>query len=112
MDIFSPIVHFLTDKTRKLSSKAILVILVVALIFLLDNLFSFSYYYNSSQKINQLNQISSVIQDKSLSDKERNKVLTIRSEILEHKTLKDYTYNYLTNLNFETSQDETNEIEK
>ncbi|WP_417238631.1 hypothetical protein [Bizionia sp.] len=107
---FSSIIHFLTDKTRNLSSKAVFIVFALLLLVFLDNTFSFSYYYNTSQKVTQIRQISEGLKDRTLSKSEKKKLLKLRTDILEHKTLKDITYDYLTNLNFETSDQIPTEI--
>ena len=102
MDITS-LIHFLTDKSRSLSSKAAVIILTLLFLVVLDNTFSFSYYYNTSEKVTQLNEIRTILKDTSLSRLERDKLIKLRTNILDHKTFKDKSYDYLTNLNFESS---------
>jgi len=108
MDIFSSVIHFLTDKSRKLSSKAIAVMIVIVLIIFLDNTFSFSYYYNNSQKISQTKELNEVLKDSSLTKLELEKLTDLRKNIVNHRTFKDVTYDYLLNLNFDnTSEDKS-----
>ncbi|WP_218841546.1 hypothetical protein [Winogradskyella undariae] len=110
---FSSIIHFLTDKTRNLSSKALFIVFGVLLLIVLDNTFSFSYYYNTSQKVSQIKEINEGLKDSTFSVSEKKKLLKLRNDIIEHKTLKDKTYDYLTNLNFETPDEITTEtVEK
>ncbi len=109
---FSSIIHFLTDKTRNLSSKALFIVFGFILLIFLDNTFSFSYYYNTSQKVTQIKEINEGLKDTTLSVSEKKKLIKLRNDIIEHKTLKDKAYDYLTNLNFETSDEETTETIK
>lgn len=109
---FSSIIHFLTDKTRNLSSKALFVVFIMLLLIFLDNTFSFSYYYNTSQKIVQIKGINEILEDTTLSETEKNKLLEFKSEIFEHKTFKDIIYDYLTNLNFEITESKSIETIK
>ncbi|MBV7270560.1 DUF4131 domain-containing protein [Winogradskyella luteola] len=106
---FSSIIHFLTDKTRNLSSKALFIVFGFILLIFLDNTFSFSYYYNTSQKVTQIKEINEGLKDSTFSVSEKKKLLKLRTELIEHKTLKDKVYDYLTNLNFETSDEEATE---
>jgi len=101
---FSSIIHFLTDKTRNLSSKALFIVFGIIVLVFLDNTFSFSYYYNTSQKITQVSEINEGLKDSTFSILERKKLIKLRTNIIEHKTIKDKAYDYLTNLNFETSE--------
>jgi hypothetical protein len=103
---FSSIIHFLTDKTRNLSSKALFIVFGIILLIFLDNTFSFSYYYNTSQKITQINEINEGLKDSTFSVIDKKKLIKMRTDIIEHKTLKDRVYDYLTNLNFETPEEE------
>jgi hypothetical protein len=101
---FSSILHFLTDKSRKISTKAIVIVLSLLLLAIIDNTFSFSYFYNTSNKVNQLQKISEILKDKTLDKTENEKILLLRKDILTHQTYKDKIYNYLTNLDFDTTK--------
>ena len=101
---FSSILHFLTDKSRKISTKAIVIVLSLLLLAIIDNTFSFSYFYNTSNKVNQLQKISEILKDKTLDKTENEKILLLRKDILTHQTYKDKIYNYLTNLDFDTTE--------
>lgn len=109
MDV-SSVVHLLTDKTRSFSSKAIFVVVAFLVIIFLDNTFSFSYYYNTSQKVSHIKSIGEGLNDPTLSNLEKQKLIQLRNEILNHRTFKDVAYNYLTNLNFESQVEETNKL--
>jgi len=100
---FSSLIDFLTDKTRNLSSKALFIVFGFILLIFLDNTFSFSYYYNTSQKVTQIKEINEGLKDSTFSVSDKEKLIKLRTDIIEHKTLKDKLYDYLTNLNFETN---------
>lgn len=104
MNVYTATVNFLTDNSRKISSKAIFLIFGILVLAVIDNTLSFSYYQNASQKISLIKEISEGINDPTLSISERDKLIEIRSEILEHRTWKDETFTYLTNLNFEREE--------
>lgn len=99
---FSSIIHFLTDSSRNISSKAIFIFFTFLLLLLLDNTFSFSYYYNTSQKVTQVKAIADGLKDSTLSELEKKELMKLRAQILNHMTFKDIGYNYLSNLNFES----------
>ena len=101
---FSTILNFLTDKTRKISTKALAVIMSLVLLIIIDNTFSFSYFHNTSEKVNQLTTISEILKDTTLVKSEKEEFLILRKDILRHRTFKDKIYNYLTNFNFETNE--------
>jgi hypothetical protein len=107
---FTSILNFLTDKSRKISTKALVVIMSFVLLIIIDNTFSFSYFHNSSQKVNQLTTISQILKDTTLNKSVKDELLILQKDILSHKTLKDNIYQYLTNLDFET--DEIEQVNK
>ncbi|AHM62930.1 hypothetical protein D770_23425 [Flammeovirgaceae bacterium 311] len=112
MEFLNTGISFLTDKTRNISSKAIFIILAIAFLVMLDNTLSFTYFYNVSQKNSQIIQISEILKDSTLSDYEIKKLLNLRRDIIEHATIKDKAYGYLTNLNFESSKEAISEDAK
>lgn len=109
MDLTS-VVNYLTDNTKKVSSKAIFILLGICLIFIIDNSLSFSYYYNISKKTESLKSISETLKDTLLDEKERKLLIDLRGNIISHKTLKDKSFDYLTNFKFDDSQE--NKIEE
>lgn len=106
---FSSALHFLFDRTRNLASKAIFIFLAALILFIFDNTFSFSYYYNTSQKISQIRDIKESLSDPTLNELEKQKLIQLRNAIIEHRTFKDLTYDYLTNLHFDTSNQTSEE---
>ncbi|NOU19551.1 MAG: hypothetical protein HOO91_18500 [Bacteroidales bacterium] len=54
MDILKEILKFFTDKTNSTTTKFFGIIVFVLVIFFIDNLLGFSFYYSNNQKINQL----------------------------------------------------------
>ena len=100
MDFLNSIFHFFTDKTRGLSSKAITTIIVVALIILIDNTLSFSYYYNTENKIEQVLSVNKLLTDTTLTKTENKKLLNIRKDIIDRKTWKDKTWDFVSNMDF------------
>ena len=100
MDFLNSIFHFFTDKTRRLSSKAITTIIVVALIILIDNTLSFSYYYNTKNKIEQVSSVNKLLTDTTLTKTEKKKLLNIRRDIIDRKTWKDKTWDFISNMDF------------
>ncbi len=108
MEFLNTFFHFFTDKTRRLSSKAIISIIVVALIILIDNTLSFSYYYNTENKIEQVSSINKVLTDSTLNKTEKNQLLKLRQQIINRKTWKDKTWDLVSNMNFST-ENTTNE---
>jgi len=53
-------VKFFTNSTHSYSSRLIGFIIVLSLLFFIDNMLGFSYYYNINQKINQIERIENI----------------------------------------------------
>ena len=87
-------------ETRGLSSKAITTIIVIALIVLIDNTLSFSYYYNTENKIEQISNVNKLLTDTTLTKIENQKLLNIRKDIIDRKTWKDKTWDFISNMDF------------
>ncbi len=100
MEIINSILHFLTDKTKKLPHKVILCLVALIFIAVIDNLLSFTFSYNNSNKIEQIEGINKILADTTLSKYEKEKLLVLRSNIVNHSTWKDKTYNFLNNFKF------------
>ncbi len=92
MDFLTNLTSYFTDKDTRFLKKVLFVIFITLGLLILDNVFSFSYYFNISRKTEQLSKINSLIKDKSLNDIEIAKIDHIRTELLDHKYLyeKDY----------------------
>lgn len=100
MEFLNSIFHFFTDRTRRLSSKAIISIIVFVLIILIDNTLSFSYYYNTEKKIEQVSNINKILGDTTLSKPAKKELLKLREDIINRKTWKDKTWDLVSNMNF------------
>lgn len=100
MELLNSIFHFFTDKTKKLPHKVILCLLALVFIALLDNFLSFSFSYNNGNKIEQIEGINKILSDTTLTKSEKNKLLILRKNIVNHSTWKDKTYDFLTSIEF------------
>jgi len=109
MDFISPIIHFLTDGSKRLSTKAMLVISFILLILLLDNIFGFSFYYNNDKKINQIKELNFILRDSSVTGILREKVDKLRNDLIFHKSIKDQIYDFL---NSSSAKSHTNDNSK
>ncbi len=96
MEFLSNLFKFVTDSSNKFSHKALTVIVGVVLILLLDNLFGFSFYYNIEKKLNLVTQTNAVLRDKTISHKDSLQLVTLRTGILQVKSIKDRIWDYLT----------------
>ena len=97
MSYIDNITVFLLDGNKKLSTKATVVLFTILAILLVDNIIGFSYHYNTQRKIEEINNINSIIND-SLTDKEtKSNAIKLRSEIINRKNIISYTLLFIQN---------------
>lgn len=101
MDILSSLFNFITDGTKKVSVRSATIVATIIILFFSDNIIGFSYYYNISKKLSTINQISSVLKDTSLKKDNRTYLLSLRNEIIHHKSIKDKAWDFLQNSNYQ-----------
>ena len=109
MDLLNSIFNFFTDKSQKLSRKALLIMGGVILLILIDNTLSFSYYYNTEKRIEQIQGINEIVKDTTLSSEEKNKLKKLRTELIIRKTWKNQTYELLSEIEFKSDSEEITE---
>lgn len=92
MDLISNLVTYLTDKQTRFPKKVLFIFLIVIGFIAIDKVFSFSYFFNNSYKIQQVKEIKYVISDTTLTKNEVYQLKHLRNEIINHKSLfqKDY----------------------
>ena len=112
MDLLNSLFQFFTDKTKGLSHKAMLVILSVALLVLLDNTFSFSYYFNTKSKIEQVSGINEILSDTTLSNQERSELEKFRHNIIFRSTWKDQAWKFASQIEFNSFANDTTAIKE
>ncbi|MDO6390446.1 hypothetical protein Q4E40_09940 [Pontibacter sp. BT731] len=96
-------ISFLTDKTHKLSAKAIVVIGVVLSVLFIDNVFGFTFYYQNEKKLSQIEQINRILSNEGDNEaKYRHYLLKLKEDIVQRKSLQDKTFDFLTSLDFST----------
>jgi hypothetical protein len=75
----------------------------VALVVLIDNTLSFSYYYNTGNKIEQVLSINQVLADSSLKNNDKQNLITLREQIINRKTWIEKFWGIIPNINFKKS---------
>ena len=112
MDIINNFFTFLTDKTRRFSHKATMIMSLLAILILVDNILGISYYYNNQNKIEQIQKISELIKNPSLDEKSKDELKQLRKDILHHKSLKDLTCDLISNISFDEDKPKVKHLEK
>jgi uncharacterized protein YnzC (UPF0291/DUF896 family) len=100
MDAFNSFLTFLVDKTRRPSHKVLMVLSAFLLLLFINNLTGFTYYYNNRNKIEQINQISRLLHDSTLSQEEIAELKDLRRNILKYRSMLDATYNWISTVSF------------
>lgn len=92
MDFLTNLTSYFTDKDTRFLKKVLFVIFITLGLIIIDNVFSFSYYFNISRKTEQMTKINSLIQDETISKYDEAKLVHLRTELFDHKSLfeKDY----------------------
>lgn len=98
MEILTKILEHLTDQTKKVSTKVVLAISTIFILLICDNIFNFSTNFNNQYKIEQIDRLNNIVIDTTLSKSEMNRLLQIRNSIIEHRTLKEKVYNFLSTI--------------
>ncbi len=112
--IFEKIVAFYTDRTKKMSVKAGIAIIILIIIFFINDFSGFTYYYNINQKISNVEQINNVLSKNNLDYKTKQKLLNVQNEILNRKNVFEKTYDFISNVSFEVpfQKNENTEIKQ
>jgi hypothetical protein len=83
MEFLKTPIDFLFDKKRRIGHKTAVVILFVVGLFLIDDVFGFSYFYSNSKKISQASEVSHLLNEKTLDPASYTLLVKKRSEIIE-----------------------------
>lgn len=87
MDFLREIFKFFIAKEYSFTSKFISVVVVVFIVFFIDNLLGFSFYYANNQKINQLKTIESLQKDSQDNAKLLKMLSETKEDIINRKNI-------------------------
>lgn len=104
MDFIDKILNFITDRNRRLSSKAAIGILALMSVVVLDNVTGFSYYYNKNRQLEQLETIKILLSDSTLTVETRQKLVVLESHVLDRKSIIDYSLSFFKNISLTSSK--------
>ena len=95
----------ITDSEKTFIKKFYIYFLIACSLYVADNLIGFSYYQSISSKLEKTKEINLILKDSSiLSKDELTKLKLLRSDILNHRTLKDNVYSFFSNISFKSSK--------
>jgi hypothetical protein len=98
MSFYESILGFVTDKSKTPSTRATFTILILCGILLVDNITGFSYYFNKQRQLEQLQSISILLKDSTLSPKIHERLIQLETQIFERKSILDYSIGFLKNI--------------
>ena len=98
MEIFNSFFKYFTDKDTKFLNKSFLFVIVLMSLFIVDNLFGFSYYYNLDRKVASIENINRILLDSTLSAKERNELKRSKEVTITRKNFKDKAYIFIAQM--------------
>ncbi len=99
------ILNYVTDNKKRLSSRAAIVVLVFAAVFLFDNIFGFSEYYNNARQLDQLKTITLLLKDTSIKGEIRSDLLKMEAKTLKRKSIVDKTVDFFKSLSFSSDKE-------
>lgn len=95
MELLNSLFHYYTDKTKARYHKIVLGFFILFCLITIDNIFSFSYYYNTGNKIEQVVTINSILEDENITKEEQDVLTNLRREIINRSTWKDSFYDLI-----------------
>ena len=111
MAFFENILDFVTDKSKRLSSRATIVIISILMILLADNIIGFSYYYNKERQIEQLINVTELLKDPSIDSELRSELLILQKQSFKRENVIDKSLSFINSIsNTETVNGKDNNI--
>jgi hypothetical protein len=108
MNFFEHILNFITDRSKRLSTRATVIILTLFCILLIDNIFGVSFYYNKQRQLNQLQSVSLLLKDSTLSKETHLELVSLERQALNRKSIIDYSLSLFQNMSWTSSKQSQN----
>lgn len=104
MDIFTSFFTFFTDKTKSWSHKTVYTVTIIIVLLVIDLIFKFSYNYQTSKKLSQLESISKLKISYKNDSVSINKLTVIENEIMTQRHYTFYVNSLIETLNPKNSK--------
>jgi len=108
MSFYDNLLSFVTDRSKRLSARATVIIITLFCVLLLDNIFGVSFYYNKQRQLDQLKSITQLLKDTTLTADTRTKLIALEQQTLDRKTIIDYSSSFLKNISYTSSKQSLN----
>lgn len=95
MNFFDKLTDYVFDEGKKISSKAVLIILALLGVLLIDNLLGFSYSYSLDNKIDHVKNLNSIISDNTSDNVTKANAIALRKKVFERQNVFEKTYEYI-----------------
>lgn len=92
------VLGFFADQTRRVSTKLLLGLSIIMLLWLIDNTFGFSYYYSNENKISQINKIQILLDNQKLDSNLKLRLTSLQRDVINRQSIKDYIRLSLRNI--------------
>jgi len=104
MEFLEHILGFITDSSKRLSTRATVIILTIACVILIDNLIGFSHYYSKRRQLDQLSSISTLLNDTTLSFETKQYLLELEQQTLKRQNVVEKSIAFLKNITWNSSE--------
>ncbi|MDB5141120.1 MAG: hypothetical protein JWR12_3036 [Mucilaginibacter sp.] len=93
--IISKIFSFITDKSKKCTSRVLMILSIILIALLTNNISGFSYYYNLNHQLTSIKQLNSILKDNSIPATDKDLLNNMRTDAITHLSLVDKFWNFL-----------------
>jgi len=100
MELITTILNFFTDSTKRLTARAMTFFALLIVLWVIDNTFSFTYYYSLDKKLSYIEKIDKIIADSSTNKLDSTYLLQQKSDIIKHKSAKDKAWEFISSDNY------------
>lgn len=90
MKSFSWLADFAANNKIKLTHKGAIAIILITVVLLLDSYLGISFHYRTKNKLNEIESVNSLLQNKDLDSTSRQYILLLRDEIIYKRSAIDY----------------------
>ena len=98
MDYVNSVIAFITDENRRLSTKAAFVIIIIATVFIVDNLMGFSFHYQKEKEITEIEKLNGILKDHSNDSTCMAYTAILRNEIMSRRNFAERIYSFFKNI--------------
>lgn len=110
MSFFDNLLGYITDGTRRLSTRATVVILTLIFLIFADNIIGFTHYYNNQRKLEQLESIANLLKDPNISESTKTQLKELEYSTFKRQDIIDQSSSFLKNIEWTSSNASQNKI--